>query len=178
MAIKSKDYYKVLGVSRTDSDDDIKKAYRKLAMQYFPDRNPGKEDKKKKKFKEIKEDWANEKFKEINEAYAVLGNQEKRSQYDRFGTAGNIGDIFGNRATQSGFEDVMHDFGGAGLGYDFLDGIFGDFLHGRNFTFRQYGRKRGSPGRVEFNVPYVRLRNARQTTDGQPGDIIIKVTVR
>jgi len=224
MTIKSKDYYKVLGVSRTASDDDIKKAYRKLAMQYHPDRNPG------------KEDWANEKFKEINEAYAVLGNQEKRSQYDRFGTAGNIGDIFGNRATQSGFEDVMHDFGGAGLGYDFLDGIFGDFLHGRNFTFRQYGRKRGSPGRVEFNVPYdsnldgifgraqrpsgrnvtyeititgeqaasgiekdlkrkgkklrvkipaginnggnVRLRNARQTTDGQPGDIIIKVTVR
>ena len=224
MVTKSKDYYKILGVPRSTSDEDIKKAYRKLAMQYHPDRNPG------------KEEWANEKFKEINEAYAVLGNQEKRSQYDRFGTVGDVGDIFGNRATQSTFEDVMHDYNGAGLGYDFLDGIFGDFLHGRNFTFRQYGRSRGGPGRVEFNVPNgshldgifsqaqrppsrnvnyeititseqaargmekdlkrkgkklrvkipagitnggkVRLRNARQTTDGQPGDIIINITIK
>ena len=110
MVTKSKDYYKILGVPRSTSDEDIKKAYRKLAMQYHPDRNPG------------KEEWANEKFKEINEAYAVLGNQEKRSQYDRFGTVGDVGDIFGNRATQSTFEDVMHDYNGAGLGYDFLDG--------------------------------------------------------
>jgi curved DNA-binding protein len=224
MVTKSKDYYKVLGVPRTATDDDIKKAYRKLAMQYHPDRNSG------------KEEWANEKFKAINEAYAVLGNQDKRSQYDRFGTVGDVSDIFSNRATQSTFEDLMHDFGGAGLGFDFLDGVFGDFLHGRNFTFRQYGRGPGGPGRVHFNVPRgstpdnpfyqaqrtrsrnvtyeititeeqaargvekdlkrqgkklrvkippgvktgskVKLRNARQVTDGQAGDIIIKVKVK
>ena len=58
----SKDYYKVLGISKGASDQEIKKAYRKLAMQYHPDRNPE------------KEGWANQKFKEINEAYSVLGD--------------------------------------------------------------------------------------------------------
>ena len=224
MVTKSKNYYKVLGVPRGASEDDIKQAYRKLAMQYHPDRNPG------------KEEWANEKFKAINEAYAVLGNPEKRSQFDRFGTVGDVGDIFSNRATHSTFEDLMHDFGGAGLKFDFLDGVFGDFLRGRNFTFRTYGRGPGGPGRVHFNVPRgstpetlfsraqrprsrnityeititeeqaasgmekdlkrkgkklrvkipagvetgskVKLRNARQLTDGQAGDIIIKVEVK
>ena len=226
MATKSKDYYKILGVQKSASDDDIKKAFRKLAMQYHPDRNAG------------KEDWANEKFKEINEAYAVLGNPEKRSQYDQFGTVGDVGDIFGNRATQTTFEDVMGDFGGAGLKLDFLDGIFGDFLGGRNFTFRSFGRGGGGRQRVEFDVPQgrnldgsfgfgrqrpapkrqvsyeititeeqaakgmekdlkrrgkklrvkiprgvktgskVRLKNARQLTDGQKGDIVIKVKVK
>lgn len=226
MATKSKDYYKVLGVPKNASDDDIKKTFRKLAMKYHPDRNAG------------KEEWATEKFKEINEAYAVLGNPEKRGQYDQFGTVGDIGDIFGNRATQTTFEDVIGDFGGAGLKLDFLDGIFGDFLGGRNFTFRTFGRGRGGPGKVEFNVPRnrnlggnfgptgrrpapkkqvqyeititeeqaakgmekdltrrgkklrvkippgvktgskVRLKNARQLTDGQKGDITIKVLVK
>jgi DnaJ-class molecular chaperone len=141
MTTKAKDYYKILGVPRNASEQDIKKAYRKLAMQYHPDRNPG------------KEEWANEKFKEINEAYGVLGDPEKKSQYDRFGTVGDIGDIFRSRSTQSTFEDVMRDFGGAGLGYDFLDGIFGDFLQGRNFTFRTYRTGPGGQARVEFNVP-------------------------
>ena len=62
----AKDYYSTLGVPKNASEDDIKKAYRKLAMQFHPDKNPG------------KEAWANEKFKEINEAYGVLGNAEKR----------------------------------------------------------------------------------------------------
>jgi curved DNA-binding protein len=141
MTTKAKDYYKILGVPRNASEQDIKKAYRKLAMQYHPDRNPG------------KEEWANEKFKEINEAYGVLGDPEKRSQYDRFGTVGNIGDIFRSRNTQSTFEDVMRDFGGAGLDFDFLDGIFGDFLKGRNFTFRTFRTGPRGQARVEFNVP-------------------------
>ena len=225
MTTKAKDYYKILGVPRNASEQDIKKAYRKLAMQYHPDRNPG------------KEEWANEKFKEINEAYGVLGDPEKRGQYDRFGTVGDLGDIFRSRNTQSTFEDVMRDFGGAGLGFDFLDGIFGDFLKGRNFTFRTFRTGPGGQARVEFNVPpgssideifgrppqrsprqninyeititkeqaakglekdlkrkgkklrvkipagvktgsKVRLRNARMTTDGQPGDIVIKVRVK
>ncbi len=226
MATKSKDYYEILGVRKSASDDELKKAYRKQAMKYHPDRNAG------------KEDWANEKFKEINEAYAVLGNPEKRSQYDQFGTVGDIGDIFGNRSTQTTFEDLVGDFGGAGLKLDFLDGIFGDFLGGRNFTFRTFGRGQRGRSRVEFNVPRdrnldgssgpigrgpapkkqvqyeititeeqaakgmekdltrhgkklrvkippgvktgskVRLKNARQLTDGQKGDITIKVLVK
>jgi curved DNA-binding protein len=220
-----KDYYKILGVPRNASEDDIKKAYRKLAMQWHPDRNPGKE----------KE--SNEKFKEINEAYGVLGNPEKRKQYDQYGTVGDISDIFSSHATQATFEDLMRDMGGAGLGFDFLDNIFGDFLRGRNFSFRQYGR-RGSPQRIIFEVPRgsnledmygqaqaqrrpsrsvnyeisinkeqatrgvekdlkrkgkklrvkipagvkngakIRLRNARQITDNQQGDIIIQVRVK
>ncbi len=134
----AKDYYNILGVPKNASEDDIKKAYRKLAMQFHPDKNPG------------KEAWANEKFKEINEAYGVLGNQEKRQQYDRFGTVGNVGDIFGNAATRTTFEDLMREFGQSGLGVDFLQSIFGDALRGSggHFTFRSYG-----PGRtVRFEI--------------------------
>jgi DnaJ-class molecular chaperone len=129
----AKDYYSILGIPKNASEDDIKKAYRKLAMQFHPDKNPG------------KEAWANEKFKEINEAYGVLGNAEKRQQYDRFGTAGNVNDIFGNAGTRTTFEDLMREFGQSGLGYDFLQNIFGDALRGSggHFTFRSYG-----PGRT------------------------------
>src|SRR5512138_123139 len=69
-----KDYYKVLGVARSGSADDIRKAYRKLAMQYHPDRNPG-------------DKAAEEKFKEINEAYQVLSDSQKRARYDQLGQA-------------------------------------------------------------------------------------------
>jgi curved DNA-binding protein len=133
----AKDYYGILGVTRNASDAEIKKAYRKLAMQHHPDRNPG------------KEKWANEKFKEINEAYGVLGDPQKRRQYDQFGTVGNIGDIFGSPFTATTFEEMIKDFGGAGLRFDFLDDIFGDFLKGRggSFSFRSFG---GRPGRVIF----------------------------
>ena len=122
-----KDYYKILGISSSASDAEIKKAYRKLAMQYHPDKNPG------------KEEWANQRFKEINEAYGVLGDPEKRKQYDRFGTAGDVGDIFRSSATRTTFEDLMKDFGGQGLGFDFLDSIFGNLFRGNNFSFQVYG---------------------------------------
>jgi DnaJ-class molecular chaperone len=129
----AKDYYQILGVPRNASDEEIKKAYRRLAMQYHPDRNPG------------KENWANDKFKEINEAYGVLGDPQKRRQYDKFGTVGNIGDIFGSPFTRTTFSDMMRDFGGAGLGFDFLDDIFGDVLRGRgaSFSFRNFGGRGG-----------------------------------
>ena len=220
----AKDYYRILGVPRNASDEEIKKAYRKLAMQYHPDRNPG------------KEPWANDKFKEINEAYGALGDPEKRRQYDQFGTVGNIGDIFGSPFTRTTFGDMMKDFGGAGLGFDFLDNIFGDSLRGRSssFSFRNFSRRGGRrvhvwPGeevnldeifgqarkpqrqhiryeltisqeealrgirkvlsrkgkRVEVNIPagvrtgsVVKLSNARQITDGLPGDILVKVLVK
>jgi curved DNA-binding protein len=135
----AKDYYGTLGVPRNASDAEIKKAYRKLAMQYHPDRNPG------------KEKWANEKFKEINEAYGVLGDPQKRKQYDQFGTVGEMGDIFGSPFTRTTFQEMMKDFGGAGLRFDFLDDVFGDFLKGRgsSFSFRSF---RGRPGRVRFEA--------------------------
>ena len=73
--MSKRDYYEILGVTKTASDADIKRAYRKLAMQYHPDRNPG-------------DKAAEERFKKAAEAYAVLADGEKRSIYDRFGHAG------------------------------------------------------------------------------------------
>jgi molecular chaperone DnaJ len=134
-----KDYYTILGVPKSATDEDIKKSYRKLAMQYHPDKNPG------------KEQWANEKFKEINEAYGVLGNPDKRKQYDQFGTTGDAADVFGSHTTQSTFEDIMQQFNGQGLNTEFLDSVFGDFLRGRGYSFRQYGRPGGTT-RIVFNT--------------------------
>src|SRR5690242_11281478 len=100
-----RDYYEVLGVKREASEDEIKKVYRKLAMQYHPDRNP---DNPK----------AEERFKEIKEAYEVLCDADKRSAYDRFGHAGVDAHAAG-AAGAGGFADAFGDifseiFGGGG----------------------------------------------------------------
>jgi len=101
------DYYEVLGVSKNSSTQDIKKAYRKLAMKYHPDRNKGDKD-------------AEDKFKKISEAYAVLSDPEKRKQYDTFGASG-----FQQRYSQEdifrGFDlgDILKEFGLGGLGGGF-----------------------------------------------------------
>jgi curved DNA-binding protein len=132
MRVKQKDYYQILGVPRNATDDEIRKAYRKHALEYHPDRNPG------------KEEWATKKFKEINEAFSVLGNPEKRRQYDQWGTVeggANLGDIFSHSSTQGTFEDLMRDFQSSGLGSDFLNGIFRDFLGGNSFR-RTHAKKR------------------------------------
>jgi DnaJ-class molecular chaperone len=129
-----KDYYRVLGLSNNASSEDIKKAYRKLAMQYHPDRNGG------------REEWANDKFKEINEAFSVLGDPNKRLQYDHFGTAGNIGDILVSQATRATFADLVEDFDGAGLGLDFLDSIFDDNFKNREFAFHTFKKRFGGTG--------------------------------
>jgi molecular chaperone DnaJ len=89
------DYYEVLSVSREATDEEIKKAYRKLALQYHPDRNPG--DRK-----------AEEKFKEINEAYEVLSDAQKRHHYERFGNAGDTGSVF-DFGFQGNFDSVFND---------------------------------------------------------------------
>ena len=86
-----KDYYQILGVSRDASDEEIKKAYRRLALKYHPDRNPD-------------DPSAEERFKEIAEAYAVLSDPQKRAEYDRFGTVGG-----GDFNFSSPFEDLFED---------------------------------------------------------------------
>ena len=108
MAENKRDYYEVLGVSKTANEDEIKKAYRGLAKKYHPDMNPGDKD-------------AEVKFKEVNEAYAVLSDSDKRSKYDRFGH-----DAFDPSAGAGGFGG----FGGfSGADFDFGD-IFSSFFGG------------------------------------------------
>ncbi|MDO4285008.1 MAG: DnaJ domain-containing protein, partial [Eubacteriales bacterium] len=100
MAEQKRDYYEVLGVSKTASEDEIKKAYRVLAKKYHPDMNPGDQE-------------AEKKFKEASEAYAVLSDAEKRKQYDQFGHAAFDG--------TGGFGAGGFDFNSADVG-----DIFGD----------------------------------------------------
>jgi molecular chaperone DnaJ len=108
----NKDYYKILGVEKNASADEIKKAFKKAAMQHHPDRPGGDE----------------AKFKEVNEAYQVLSDTEKRQRYDQFGSDFEQQGGFGNGA---GWEDVMSAFRGGGFaGGDFGD-IFGDLFGSR-----------------------------------------------
>ena len=127
---KEKDYYKILGVPKSATKEEIKVAYKKLAKQYHPDLN--------------KSPDAAEKFKEINEAAAVLGDDAKRSQYDQFGTGGEQFSGF-----QQGFDfsDIMSDIGG--FGFDF-DSIFENFFGGRGQ--RTGRRQRGSDLRYDMEI--------------------------
>ncbi len=122
-----RDYYEILGVDRNASKDDLKKAYRKLAMQYHPDRNPDNKE-------------AEEKFKEAAEAYEILSDENKRARYDRYGHEGVKGNGFGSQ----GFSDINDIFSHFS---DIFGGssIFDDFFGG---TQRSRGRRRssGTPG--------------------------------
>ncbi len=102
-----RDYYEILGVDRAASDDELKKAYRKLAIQYHPDRNRG-------------DSTCEERFKEVNEAYQILSEPQKRAAYDRFGHAG-LG--------QGGFGGFEQGFSGGNFS-DIFDNIFGDIFGG------------------------------------------------
>jgi molecular chaperone DnaJ len=116
-----RDYYDVLGVGKDASDDDIKKAYRKLAMKHHPDRNQSKGDEKSAKTSE-------DKFKEAKEAYEMLSDPQKKAAYDRFGHAGvdpNMGGGFGRSAGADGFGGFADAFG------DIFGDIFGAGAAGR-----------------------------------------------
>ena len=115
---QKRDYYEVLGVSKTASEDEIKRAYRKIAIKYHPDRNPG-------------DKQAEEKFKEAAEAYNVLHDKQKRQQYDQFGFSGPMG--------SGGFSD----FGATSMNMDDIFSMFGDIFGGRGFG--GFGARSGRP---------------------------------
>lgn len=133
--MNKKDYYKILGVEKTASDDEIKKAFRKLAKEYHPDVNKGED--------------AEAKFKEIGEAYAVLSDKTKRAQYDQFGTAdfsnqgaGGFGGFQGFDAGDINLDDILRQF---------MDGGFSDFS-GRRGSSRS---RRGSDIHVNMSITFM-----------------------
>lgn len=139
-----RDYYEVLGVERAATDQQIKSAYRKLALQHHPDRNPGNRE-------------AEERFKEAAEAYAVLADREKRSLYDRFGHAG----VSGAGAGAGGIDPtIFADFSDifAGLGDVFG---FGDIFGARR---RRGGPQRGSDLRYDLEITFMESASGAETT--------------
>ena len=130
---QKRDYYEVLGVSKTASEEEIKKAYRKIAIQYHPDRNPG-------------DKQAEEKFKEAAEAYNVLHDPQKRQQYDQFGFDGPMGGGFGG-------------FGGASMDLNDIFSMFGDIFGGHGFGgFSGFGGGSRGGGRAQHRGTDLRLK--------------------
>ena len=138
--MSKRDFYEILGVSKSASADEIKKAYRKVAMQYHPDRNPG-------------DKAAEEKFKEAAEAYEILSDADKRAQYDRYGHAGVGNNGRGGFGGGGGMnmEDIFSQFGDV-FGEDFFGNIFGGGQRGRSGQ-RSRGT-RGSNLRVKLKLTY------------------------
>ena len=136
MAETKRDYYEVLGVSKSATDDELKKAYRKLAKKYHPDTNPGDKE-------------AEAKFKEASEAYAVLSDAEKRRQYDQFGHA-----AFEQGGGAGGFGGF--DFNAADMG-DIFGDIFGDFFGGgRSSRGGSYnGPMQGANVRINVRISFM-----------------------
>jgi molecular chaperone DnaJ len=135
-----RDYYEILGVVKGASGDEVKKAYRKVAMQYHPDRNPG-------------DKAAEEKFKEAAEAYEVLSDDDKKAQYDRFGHAGVKGNGRGNGGGGHSPEDIFSQFGDV-----FGEDLFGNFFGGGGRGGRSGGGRargvRGSNLRIKLKLTY------------------------
>lgn len=167
----AKDYYKILGIEKTASPEEIKKAYRKLAIKYHPDHNKG-------------DQAAEAKFKDINEAYAVLRDPEKKRQYDQFGAEG-----FQNRFSQEdifrGFDlgSIFREFGfgGGGRGQGAFNQMFGG-MGGQGFSGFQ-GARRGMKGQnliYELPMTLEELSKTTQKTivyqnDGRQERVSVKI---
>ena len=134
MAAQKRDYYEVLGVGKSATEDEIKKAYRVLAKKYHPDMNPG-------------DAAAADKFKEASEAYAVLSDPEKRRQYDQFGHAAFEGG-------QGGFGAGGFDFNSADFG-DIFGDIFGDFFGGSRRGGARSGPAKGANVRASVQITFM-----------------------
>ncbi len=139
--MSKRDYYEIIGVSRTATDQEIKSSYRKLALKYHPDRNPG-------------DKSAEEQFKDAAEAYAVLADAEKRQVYDRYGHAGLGGAASSgfDPSVFTGFEDIL-----GGLGDVFG---FGDAFGGR----RRGGPQRGADLRYDLEISFEEAAKGSETT--------------
>ena len=127
MATNKRDYYEILGVARTATDDEVKKAFRRLAKQYHPDAN--------------KEQGADARFIEINEAYEVLSDAQKRAAYDRYGHAG-----LGNGVGGAGFNDFS--------GFSTINDLFETFFAGTAGAQRRTGPQRGADLRYELTITF------------------------
>lgn len=141
----AKDYYKTLGVSRSASDDELKKAYRKLAHEWHPDKKGGDE----------------AKFKEINEAYQVLSNKEKRAQYDQFGEAFSQSPGGGGGAGFGGF-DFGRGFEGFSNGNFHFEGGFDDIfsdIFGANRSGRRRSPRRGADIQIDIEISFEEMAN-------------------
>ena len=134
---RKRDYYEILGVERSVTEDDLKKAYRKLAVKFHPDKNPD-------------DDSAEAKFKEVGEAYEVLSDASKRAAYDRYGHAafqGGMGGGGGGGGFHDPFEVFREVFSGGGGG-----GIFEQFFGGGGGGVDSSGRQRGSDLRYDLQI--------------------------
>jgi molecular chaperone DnaJ len=140
--VAKRDFYEILGVAKGASGDEIKKAYRKVAMQFHPDRNPG-------------DKAAEEKFKEAAEAYEILSDADKKAQYDRYGHAGLSGNGRGGHQGGAGMnmEDIFSQFGDI-----FGDDLFGSFFGGGSGGKQRGGQRsrgvRGSNLRIKLKLTY------------------------
>lgn len=160
--MSKKDYYEVLGVSKTSTEQEIKKAFRKLAMKYHPDVN--------------KDDpSAEDKFKEINEAYEVLSDSDKRARYDRFGHEGVNGQGFGGGGG-AGFQDlddILRQFGGGGG----FGSIFEDFFGGGNSNRPSKGRDVVNQVQISLEDSFYGVKITVKLLDGSNKDVDIPAGV-